>query len=106
LDPRFNLTTPLQAGLFYLAPGAGYLVGTFFGGRWADYTVKKWIAKRGFRVPEDRLRAPVIFMGVIIPACMLVYGWCVEKGKGGIPVPVIMMFIQGLFYKGSKDMGC
>jgi hypothetical protein len=24
LNPRFHLTTPLQAGLFYLAPGLGY----------------------------------------------------------------------------------
>jgi hypothetical protein len=26
---------------------------------------------------------------------MLVYGWCVEKSAGGIPLPVIAMFIQG-----------
>ena len=36
LNPRFGLTSPLQGGLFYIAPGGGYLIGTFFGGRWAD----------------------------------------------------------------------
>lgn len=27
LNPRFGLTTPLQSGLFYIAPGCGYLLG-------------------------------------------------------------------------------
>lgn len=97
LNPRFNLETPLLSGLFYLAPGFGYLTGTFVGGRWADYTVKKWIKKRGgVRIPEDRLRSAVPFMGVVIPGSMLVYGWAVEMKVGGIPVPVIAMFVQGV----------
>ncbi|KAM0429320.1 hypothetical protein ACHAPT_006535 [Fusarium lateritium] len=97
LNPRFNLETPLVSGLFYLAPGFGYLVGTFVGGRWADYTVKQWIKKRGgVRIPEDRLRSTLPFMGVIIPGSMLVYGWTVDQEVGGIPVPVIAMFVQGV----------
>ncbi|KAJ5590807.1 hypothetical protein N7450_004779 [Penicillium hetheringtonii] len=89
LNPRFHLTTPIQSALFYIAPGCGYLVGTFMGGRWADHTVKKWIRKRGKRVPEDRLKSCLVFLGVIIPGCILVYGWTVEKAAGGIPVPVL-----------------
>ena len=97
LNPRFNLTSPLLSGLFYLAPGCGYLLGTLFGGRWADRTVRKWIDKRGGeRVPEDRLRSCLVALGVVIPCCMLVYGWSIEKAKGGIPLPVIAMFIQGV----------
>ncbi|OQE28466.1 hypothetical protein PENSTE_c003G00848 [Penicillium steckii] len=96
LNPRFNLTTPIQSALFYIAPGCGYLVGTFMGGRWADHTVKKWIQKRGRRVPEDRLKSCLVFLGIIIPGCILVYGWTVEKAAGGIPVPVLAMFLQGV----------
>ncbi|KAF2878335.1 major facilitator superfamily domain-containing protein [Massariosphaeria phaeospora] len=96
LNPRFNLTSPLQSGLFYIAPGCGYLVGTFFGGRWADHTVKIYIRIKGKRVAEDRLRSCLVFMGVVIPACMVVYGWSVEKRKGGIALPVTMMFLQGV----------
>jgi MFS family permease len=96
LDPRFNLTSPLQAGLFYLVPGAGYLLGTFVGGRWADWMVKRWIRKRGRRIPEDRLRSALPFMGCVMPGCMLVYGWTVETRTGGVVVPVIAMFLQGV----------
>jgi multidrug resistance protein len=96
LNPRFNLTSPLQSGLFYIAPGCGYLLGTFVGGRWADHIVKKYIRIRGERVSEDRLRSCLAFMGVVIPACMLIYGWSIEKRKGGIALPVVMMFLQGV----------
>ncbi|KAH7149566.1 major facilitator superfamily domain-containing protein [Dactylonectria estremocensis] len=97
LNPRFHLETPLLSGLFYLAPGFGYLLGTLMGGHWADYTVKRWIKKRGgVRIPEDRLRSAVPFMGIVMPGSMLVYGWTVDRGVGGIPVPVIAMFVQGV----------
>ena len=97
LNPRFHLTSPIQSGLFYIAPGCGYLIGTFMGGRWADHTVKKWIRKRGgVRVPEDRLKSCLLFLGGVIPGCILVYGWTIEKAVGGIPVPVLAMFFQGV----------
>ncbi|KAK7533985.1 major facilitator superfamily domain-containing protein [Phyllosticta citribraziliensis] len=97
LNPRFHLTSPAQVGLFYLAPGFGYVLGTFGGGRWADRTVRVWIKKRGGqRVPEDRLRSSLPFMGIVIPACIVVYGWTIEKRVGGIALPVIVMFIQGV----------
>lgn len=97
LNPRFHLSSPLVSGLFYLAPGTGYVLGTLGGGRWADYVVKRWITKReGRRVAEDRLRSCVGFMGVVIPASMLVYGWSVDKAVGGIALPVVFMFLQGV----------
>ncbi|KXH30471.1 hypothetical protein CSAL01_00699 [Colletotrichum salicis] len=39
LNPWFDLTTPLQSGLLYIAPALRYVVGCQIGGRWADYTV-------------------------------------------------------------------
>jgi MFS family permease len=96
LNPRFGLTTPLQSGLFYIAPGCGYLLGTFFGGRYADHIVKKYIKIRGKRLPEDRLRSCLPFLGIAVPVCMTIYGWSVEKKVGGVALPVIMMFSQGV----------
>ncbi|KAK8169554.1 MFS transporter [Phyllosticta citrichinensis] len=97
LNPRFHLTSPAQVGLFYLAPGFGYVLCTFGGGRWADRTVRVWIKKRGGqRVPEDRLRSSLPFMGIVIPACIVVYGWTIEKRVSGIALPVVVMFVQGV----------
>ena len=70
LNPRFRLSTSMQSGLFYIAPGCGYLVGMFLGGR-ADHVVKKWIYIRGQRFLEDILSSSLVFMGLIIPGCML-----------------------------------
>ncbi|KAF7353872.1 hypothetical protein MVEN_01073000 [Mycena venus] len=95
INPRFSLQTPIQSGLFYLAPGLGCVAGTFVGGRWADMTVKKWIQIREVRVPEDRLRSCIPFLGIIIPGSMLIYGWSIEKRTGGIALPVVVMFLQG-----------
>lgn len=97
LNPRYHLTSPIQSGLFYIAPGCGFIAGTLVGGRWADYTVRKWIRKRnGERVPEDRLKSCLPFLGIVIPICILVYGWTVDRSVGGIPVPVLAMFLQGV----------
>ncbi|KAF6824815.1 major facilitator superfamily transporter [Colletotrichum musicola] len=95
INPRFHLTSPLQSGLFFLAPGIGFFTGTYFGGRYADRTVKAWIKRRGNRLPEDRLRSSFVAMGVVSPCAILIYGWAIEKEKGGIPLPVICMFVQG-----------
>ncbi|KAL3457033.1 major facilitator superfamily domain-containing protein [Aspergillus heterothallicus] len=97
LNPRFNLDSPLQSGLLFLAPGIGYILGAFGGGRWADYIARRAYTRRGgIFVAEDRLYAAVPFMIVIIPFCMLLYGWSVDKEFGGLPVPVIFMFVQGV----------
>lgn len=96
LNPRFHLTTPMQGGLFYLAPGCGYVIGTFFGGRYADHVVRKQIKSRGTRVAEDRMLSALPFMGVVIPTCVLIYGWGVDQDVGGIPLAVVTLFLQGV----------
>jgi MFS family permease len=97
LNPRYGLSKPLESALFYLAPGSGYLLGAVFGGRWSDYMLKKMIRKReGEFIPEDRLRATYVPLGMIIPGSILVYGWAIKTEVGGIPVPVIAMFVQGV----------
>ncbi|BCR85714.1 putative MFS transporter [Aspergillus chevalieri] len=97
LNPRFNLHSPIQSGLFYLVPGAGFLAGSLVGGRWVDYCMKKCVAKRGgVRISEDRLKSSLVHIILIVPGCILIYGWTLEKEVGGIPVPVIAMFVQGV----------
>ena len=63
-----------------------------------DYYVRRYEAKKGGRrVPEDRLRSCVWSMGLVIPACLLVYGWTVQFEVGGLAVPLVAMFVQGFF---------
>ncbi|CAH2355750.1 hypothetical protein CLIB1423_33S00144 [[Candida] railenensis] len=97
VDPRFKLTSPIYGALFYLPPGVGYLVGSVFGGRWADYVVKRNIKqKNGKRIPEDRIKAILIPLGIVYPCSILIYGWTLEKEKGGMAVPIIFSFISGV----------
>ncbi|ORY83733.1 major facilitator superfamily domain-containing protein [Protomyces lactucae-debilis] len=96
INPRFGITSPALSGLFNLAPGFGYLVGTFVGGRFADYEVRKWVRIRGRRVPEDRLRSAIWVLLLVLPGTALIYGWSIDQRKGGIAVPVIAMFFNGI----------
>ncbi|ODV85020.1 hypothetical protein CANARDRAFT_169705 [[Candida] arabinofermentans NRRL YB-2248] len=95
VDPRYGFTTPIKGSLFYLAPGSGMFLSTFFSGRYCDHILKKWIKKRNGRlVSEDRLRACWVSTFVMM-ATIIIYGWALEKDKGGIPLPVICMFFNG-----------
>ncbi|EGV66041.1 hypothetical protein CANTEDRAFT_119151 [Yamadazyma tenuis ATCC 10573] len=96
LEPRFHLDSPLYSGLFYLAPGMGYVTGSFIGGPWADWTVKRYMKKKGRRVPEDRLRTVLIPLGIMYPVSTMIYGWSIEYKKGGMAVPIIFLFMGGV----------
>lgn len=96
VDPRFGLTRPIYGGLFYLAPGFGYFVGSLIGGHLSDYQVKRSILKRhGTRIAEDRLRITVIPFCLFSPVSILIYGWCLYFEKGGYAVPIIFMVVNG-----------
>lgn len=96
LNPRFGLESPLLSGVFYLVPGAGCLFSTMIAGKYGDWTVKRWIEKRGRRVPEDRLRAGIPALALIQGGGVLIYGWSVDKAVGGMPVPLIFLFVQAI----------
>ncbi|KAJ5414015.1 hypothetical protein N7509_000642 [Penicillium cosmopolitanum] len=101
-NPRFNLTTPLVSGLFYLSPGIGFLIGSVVGGKLSDRAVKKWIVKRsGMRLPQDRLNSGLITLIVVLPASTLIYAWTLQQGVGGMPVPVISAFAAGVGLLGT-----
>ncbi|KZF24913.1 synaptic vesicle transporter [Xylona heveae TC161] len=102
INPRFHLTSPLVSGLFYLAPGAGFLVGSILGGRFSDRTVKRYIKKRnGVRLPQDRLNSGLLTLFFVLPAASLIYGWTLQKEVGGIALPIICAFFGGAGLMGS-----
>ncbi|THX37476.1 MFS general substrate transporter [Aureobasidium pullulans] len=96
INPRFNLTSPLVSGLFYIAPGAGFLLGSIAGGRFSDMTMAKKIMQRGGkRVPQDRLNSGLIAFFLIIPASQLIYGWCLQYDVGGLALAIVAAFFTG-----------
>lgn len=87
----------MSSGLFYLAPGIGFLVGNLVGGRLSDYTVGKWIVKRGgMRLPSDRLRSCLPATLLLAPAGTLAFGWSVQERAGGMALPIVATFFQGI----------
>lgn len=102
INPRFHLTTPLVSGLFYLAPGLGFIMGAILGGRLSDYTVKRYIRKRdGVRLPKDRLNSSLVYILGVLPVSMLLYGWALEKKLGGLALPIVMAFWIGTGLMGA-----
>lgn len=96
INPRFHLTEPLQASLFFLPPASGCITGAFFGGWWSDYVATAQHRKHGGRrVPEHRLRSSVWLMAVPLPGFTMLYGWSVRHEVGGIPLVVVALFLQG-----------
>lgn len=102
INPRFNLTTPLISGLFYISPGVGFIVGSLVGGRLSDRTVKRWIAKRnGLRLPKDRLNSGIAYLFFILPISVLLYGWGLDEEFGGLTLAIIMTFWIGVGLMGA-----
>lgn len=102
INPRFNLSTPLVSGIFYLSPGVGFVVGSLVGGRFSDREVKRWIAKRnGVRLPKDRLNSGLVYMFVVLPIATLLYGWGLDKNFGGLALAVVMAFWLGVGLMGA-----
>ncbi|OQE43151.1 hypothetical protein PENCOP_c003G00173 [Penicillium coprophilum] len=101
-NPRFNLTTPLVSGLFYLSPGIGFLIGSVVGGRLSDRAVKKWILKRnGVRLPQDRLNSGLATLFGVLPIATLIYCWTLQQEVGGMVVPIIAAFFAGVGLLGA-----
>lgn len=95
INPRFHLTSALVSGLFYLAPGGGFLIGSMLGGKWSDITMIKRTKKRGERLPQDRLHSGMLAFFFIMPAASLIYGWCLDFNVGGLAVPIVAAFFTG-----------
>ncbi|KGO65652.1 Major facilitator superfamily domain, general substrate transporter [Penicillium italicum] len=101
-NPRFNLTSPLVSGLFYLSPGMGFLIGSTVGGKLSDHAVKKWIIKRnGVRLPQDRLNSGLATLFGVLPVATLIYCWTLEEEVGGMVVPIIAAFFAGVGLLGA-----
>ena len=73
-------------------------VGAAIVGRVSDHIVIKWRRKRkGVWYPEDRLRAAIVPLAIIIPVSLLVFG-LVNKfidGNLGVVLSLVCLFVNG-----------
>ncbi|KAG9256249.1 major facilitator superfamily transporter [Emericellopsis atlantica] len=96
INPLFHLTSPMSSGLFYLAPGVGFLAGSVVAGHLSDRTVQRYKRHRhGLRLAEDRLNSSLPWFFVVLPLGTLLYGWSVDREVGGMGLPISASFIQG-----------
>lgn len=96
---RYNITNAAVSGCIYLASGGGTLVASRLIGPYADTTVKKWIARRGYRRPEDRLRASLLGTAVVAPCTAVIYGWLMWADRGGLAPLIVLLALNGAGYQ-------
>lgn len=77
---RYNINNAAILGCLYLAPGLGNLIGSRLAGIQADKVVRTWLTKRGYRRPEDRLRACLFGSWLLMPATLIAAGWLIKTG--------------------------
>lgn len=98
----YNFST-LILGLLYIPNSAGYLLASFFGGRWLDWIMAREARKagrydeRGRLVlrPMDRMRENAWGAAAVWPVALMVYGWTVWAGVIWI-VPMVANFFFGV----------
>lgn len=86
----------MYSGLFFLAPGVGFLAGSVVSGHLSDRCVVRYKARRdGVRFAEDRLNSTLPWFFVVLPFGTLLYGWSVDQEVGGMGLPISSSFIEG-----------
>ena len=76
-------------GCLYMFNSIGYLIASVLGGRWVDRIMHREAARAGRVdprtgklqfVPTDRMRENVWAAGLLMPASLVWYGWCADRG--------------------------
>jgi len=98
LGVRYHITNEALIGACYLPDGIGSMVGVIIVGRVSDHIVIKWRRKRkGVWYPEDRLRATIVPLAVVVPISLLGFG-LVNKfvdGNLGLVLSLLLLFVNG-----------
>jgi multidrug resistance protein len=109
---RFN---DLQIGLCYIPFGCGCAVASFVNGRMLDRNYKKVAKEVGFTIdrmygddlrhfPIERARLEIIWPMLSFGlACVLCYGWVLEKNVH-LAAPLILQFFIGLCVNGAFNI--
>ncbi|KAH8718473.1 MFS transporter OpS2 [Beauveria bassiana] len=102
-EPPYGFSVSIL-GLCYIPSGLGFLLSALFGGKWADYIMKREAKRREVYdergnlslKPEDRMMENAWAAAVAFPAAMIWYGWTVDKGVFWV-APSFKMFANFVF---------
>ncbi|KAF8517403.1 vacuolar DHA amino acid exporter [Hysterangium stoloniferum] len=80
-----------EVGLVLLSFGIGSMGGSLIGGRWSDYSLRKYRLANGKTKSEDRLQSTKPMM-LVLPLSLIAYGWMAEKkvNVGGLCVTLFL----------------
>lgn len=92
----------LIVGLTYVPSALGAIIGSFCGGRWTDYIMrreatkaKRYNEKGSLQfIPQDRMRENVWIGALLYPAAMVWFGWTADKGVFWF----VLVGISGLYW--------
>lgn len=98
----YNFSTTL-VGLTYIPNAFGYLLASFFGGKWTDQIMAREARRADRRDaagkllyrPEDRMRENAWLAAFLYPGALIWYGWTAERGVFWL-VPLIANFFFGI----------
>ncbi|KZV62756.1 MFS general substrate transporter [Peniophora sp. CONT] len=98
LGARYGIENEGLIGLCFLPSGVGNILGAPLAGRLSDIIVVRARAKRGSWVPEDRLRASVLGVAVLVPVSLLAFGLTIKflPGTAGLVVCLVLLFLHGV----------
>ncbi|KAI5890976.1 MFS general substrate transporter [Schizophyllum commune H4-8] len=86
-------------GLCFIPVGIGNFIGAPLAGKYSDYMVVKWRARRnGAWYPEDRLRAATLGLGYLIPLTLIAFGLTTHfvPGPLGLTLNLVWFFLNGI----------
>lgn len=75
--PPYNFS-PMLVGLVYVPNSVTYFIASIWGGKFNDYLLRKKIEKYGIVAPEARFGINVYVAAAMLPASMLITGWCLD----------------------------
>ncbi|KJA19694.1 hypothetical protein HYPSUDRAFT_856658 [Hypholoma sublateritium FD-334 SS-4] len=96
---RYHIYNEAWVGACLLPTGFGNMAGAIMIGPISDRMVIQWRAKRGgVWYPEDRLRAAILPLLIVIPGSILVLGLASKylEGTLGLVVTLICLFFNGM----------
>jgi len=95
---HYGIENEFVIGAVFIPSGVGNMVGALLSGYISDYVILSRTRSRGTWLPEDRLRASLPAIAVLVPLSIVGYGLTTTyvRGSLGIWCDVVWLFVNGV----------